>query len=225
MKYITWNANHSIHLDKDVFDGSHHIVYMQRCPLALAEKLRDELGYIIWWHPQLKDDTIDSGLLTAAKGVKFEETPKIQEVINSGSISQTDMSQCFRLQTMVYQKCTFINFLPPFRPVSAHIEYIQKLFRIDFELAFGDTHLDFNHTNPGLSYNSTPYYHPGNEIQNRKTNFTKPGEPEQQLTWVMSKGKRAQYEKVHNLGDEHIGHHPVEIWFDEKGEIPVVEVS
>lgn len=220
MKFITWNSNHSKELNKEVFDGSHHIVYLQRCSLELALKLRDELGYVIWWHPQLKDEKIDSGLLTASKGIRFEKPPSIVDVIPSGTISQNDMSQCFRLQTMIFHKCIFINFLPPFRPQAAHIEYIQKLFRMDFDLAFGDMHLDFNHTNPGLAYNSTPYYQPDNKIENRKVNFTKTGEPDQQLTWIMSKGKTKQYEKVHYLGDGHQGHHPVEIWFDEKGEIP-----
>jgi len=198
---------------------------MQRCPLVLAEKIRDELGYVIWWHPQTEGEDAD-GLLTATKGLRFETNPRVKEMIPKGSISQKDKSQSTIYQRMVFRNCVYVNFLPPFRPKGSHIDYFIKLLKLDFDIAVGDTHLDLNHCNLKMPYNASPFFQPWTKIENSQANFSKPGEPKQVLTWIMSAGKSIQYEKVHWLGENHVGHHPVEAWFDEpKGDIPVVEIS
>jgi len=217
MKIISWNANHGEFLYEDIFDGSHDVIYMQRCPLSLAEKIRDTGGYTIWWHPQTTgEDAV--GLLTASKGIKWSTNPRKVDLIEARKIDQTDTSQSYILQRMVWNNSTFVNFLPPFKSKGANIEYFQKLLKYDFEVAIGDTHCDLNeHIKPNASSplwwgNTTPRK---NQTRNRENNFFKPGEIPQILTWVMSRNKELQLEKVHYLGDNHVGHHPVEAWFDE----------
>ena len=180
------------------------ILFLQRCHVSLAMSIRRTFNLHIEWKAST-NISANIGMCILSKKHLNVETKDINV-----NIDHADSNQCSKYQIFDYDGFKFVNFLPPYEPAGADIEYLTELFKDNFDFAIGDTHTGFT-TDSENKKSIMPMLPNRYTVVNNHDNFMSLHGP-MMLTWaIIDKAKlKLTDEKVHLFDQtKHIQHFPV----------------